>query len=465
MQIPIFEGAYTDQAGDFRTSYPINVAPVPKKTGFSDGYLRTVEGVQVVVATPGRERGGINWNGVHYRAAGSKLISISRAGVVTVLGEIGDNGLNAIFDYSFDRLAIASNQNLYYYQPTTGLTQVTDPDLGVVVAMCWMAGYFIVTDGNTIAVTELNDPYSVNPLKYGSAEASPDAIVSLFRISNQLCAVGRLTCEFYQNIGGALFPFQRIDNALIEKGAVGTYASAFFSQSFAFVGGGLNEPLSVYLAAPGGTTKIATREVEILLQEAGGETALAACLVESKIDKAHELLYIHLPSETLVFDAHATNKLGVPIWFRLSSGVDGGFPYRCREWTYVYDAWHCGDLLGQQVGVEIDAPTQFGQVVPWQFDTAFAYNEGAGAIIHMLELAHNPGVAGSDAVIYHQYSDDGKTWSQVFRTEPTKPGDMLKRATWFGMGLMNSTRVLRFRGANDTPDSFARVNIEAEALA
>jgi len=33
MQIPILSGVYANQAADFRTSYPRNMIPVPKKTG------------------------------------------------------------------------------------------------------------------------------------------------------------------------------------------------------------------------------------------------------------------------------------------------------------------------------------------------------------------------------------------------------------------------------------------------
>jgi hypothetical protein len=238
MQIPIYEGIYVDAVSDFRTAYPVNLSPVPKKTGFSDGYLRTVEGVAFFGLTNGRNRGGIEWNDILYRACGSKLVSISAAGIATELGDIGDNGKDAVFTYSVDRLAIASNGNLWYYNIATGLTQVVDPDVGVVNWVVWIDGYFVVTDGLTMAVTELADPYSVNPLKYGTAEASPDIINSLLRISGQLVAVGALTNEFFQNIGGSLFPFQRMPNALIERGSVGAYAAALYNQTFAFVGNG-----------------------------------------------------------------------------------------------------------------------------------------------------------------------------------------------------------------------------------
>lgn len=464
MQIPIYEGIYVDQAADFRTSYPVNLIPTPKKTGFSDGYLRTAEGTALFGATPGRDRGGVNWNGVLYRACGTKLCSIDAAGVATVLGDIGDNGKDAVFSFSFDRLAIASNNVLYYYQASSGVTSVTDPDIGTVIFVVWTDGYFVVTDGISIAVTELNDPYAVNPLKYGSAEESPDNIVALLHINGQLVAVGQLTNEFFQNIGGTLFPFQRITNALIERGAIGSYAVALYNQTFAFVGNGINEAPGVYMAAPGGTVKISTREIDILLSDAG-VAALVNVRVEVVVDKAMQRLYVHLPTKTLVYDINATALFGVPIWFILLSGVDGLLPYRCRNFIRVYDKWVCGDLQAQQTGYLINtATTQFGTRVPWQFDTVFMFNEGMGALFQMVELSHKPGAAGSDAVIWHQYSDDGLQFSMRRQAQTIKQGATMVRALWANCGLMRTARVLRFNGTNDVPDSFAAVTANVEAL-
>lgn len=464
MQIPIYEGIYVDPTADFRTSYPVNLIPTPKKTGFSDGYLRTAEGVALFGATPGRERGGINWNGTLYRACGANLCAIDATGTATVLGAIGDNGLDAVFSFSFDRLAIASAGVLYYYQPSSGVTSVTDPDIGAVNYVQWIDGYFAVTDGVTVAVTELNDPYAVNPLKYGSAEESPDAIVALLRINGQLVAVGQLTNEFFQNIGGSLFPFQRITNALIERGAVGAYAVALYNQTFAFVGNGINEAAGVYLAAPGGTVKISTREVDTLLAEVGA-AILAGVRVETRVDKAMQLLYVHLPTQSLVYDISATAIFGVPIWFRLTSGADGLLPYRCRNFIRAYDKWICGDLQAQQTGQLTNATTtQFGARVPWQFDTVFTFNQGMGALFHQVELAHKPGASGSDAVIWHQWSDDGLQFSTRRQAQTIKQGMTLARALWMACGLMRTTRVLRFNGTNDTPDSFAAVTVNVEPL-
>jgi hypothetical protein len=98
------------------------------------------------------------------------------------------------------------------------LVQVTDPDLGVVLDVVWVDGYFMTTDGEFLVVTELVDPTQVNPLKYGSSEVDPDPVVALLKLRNEVYALNRNTIEVFDNVGGLLFPFQRIDGAQIQKG-------------------------------------------------------------------------------------------------------------------------------------------------------------------------------------------------------------------------------------------------------
>lgn len=465
MQIPIYEGIYVDAVADFRTSYPQNLIPTPKKTGFSDGYLRTAEGAALFGATPGRDRGGIQWNGVLYKACGSKLVRIDAAGVATTIGDIGDNGVDAVFTFSVDRLGIASNGILWYYQTTTGvLDRVVDPDIGIVNFVLWIDGYFAVTDGTTIAVTDLTDPYAVNPLKYGSAEESPDRINSLLHISGQMVANGGLTNEFFQNIGGNLFPFQRLPNALIERGSCGTFATCLYNQTFAFVGNGINEAASVYIAGPGSTASIATREIDILLSELT-DAQRALIKIETRVDKKMQLLYVHLPTKTMVYDINATVLFGIPIWFILNSGADGELPYRCRNFVYVYSKWTCGDQQANQTGYLVtNVTTQYGQVVPWQFDTTFGFNQGFGSIFHEVELHHKPGAAGAIATVWHSWSDDGQTFSALRPAMPTGQGQTLIRAIWLIGRLMRDASVLRFKGMNSTPDSFGALTANVEPL-
>ena len=114
MQIPILNGIYADNTPELRTSYPVNMVPVPKQSGISNGFLRPGDGIVGNGTGPGTDRGGINWNGICYRVMGTKLVTVASDGAVTILGDVGGPITELVtFDYSFDLLAIASGGRLY----------------------------------------------------------------------------------------------------------------------------------------------------------------------------------------------------------------------------------------------------------------------------------------------------------------------------------------------------------------
>jgi hypothetical protein len=466
-QIPILNGIYTDNGPDFRTSYPVNMIPVPKSNGISEGFLRPADGLVANGTGPGVDRGGINWNGICYRVMGSKLVTVSSTGVITVLGDVGNNGQLVTMDYSFDRLAIASNENLFYWSPSLGLVQVTDPDLGIVLDVVWVDGYFMTTDGEFLIVTELSDPTQVNPLKYGSSEIDPDPVVALLKLRNEIYALNRNTIEVYDNVGGDLFPFQRIEGAQIEKGVVGTHACCVYLESIAFLGSGFNEAPGIYLGGNAKANKISTQEIDqILLQFT--EAELSTVKLEARNDKAHEHLYIHLPDRTLVFDASATQDLGQPVWFTLTSSVVGFSKYRAQNLVWCYDKWLVGDPTSTSVGYMVsNISTHYGQKVRWEFGTTIVYNEGRGAIIQNLELVGLTGSVayGTDPTINTSYSTDGETWSQQKFINAGKTGQRAKRLVWFQQGWMRNWRIQRFQGTSDAHMSFARLEAAIEPLA
>lgn len=234
MQVQLLSGIYTDERSDFRVSYPRNMVPVAQNNGILDGYLRPAEGIVELATGPGLDRGGIEWNGVLYRVMGTMLVRINSDWTITEIGNVGGTG-QVTFDYSFDYLAVASSGALYLYDGTT-LQQVTDTDLGTVVDFVWVDGYFMTTDGEFLVVTELNNPFAVDPLKYGSSEFNPDPIKALLKLRNEVYALNRYSIEVFDNVGGENFPFQRVDGAVIEKGVIGTHACCQFVQSIAFLG-------------------------------------------------------------------------------------------------------------------------------------------------------------------------------------------------------------------------------------
>jgi hypothetical protein len=393
-------------------------------------------------------------------------VSISSTNVVTVIGDVGGTG-QVTFDYSFDYLAIASGGRLFLYRPSTGLQQVTDPDLGTVVDVVWVDGYFMTTDGEFLIVTELNDPFSVNPLKYGSAEADPDPVVALLKVRNEVYALNRHTIEVFDNVGGSLFPFQRVEGAQVQRGAIGTHACCLFMESIAFIGGGRNEAPAVWMITGSNAQKLSTREVDIILQEFT-EEQLSTVLVESRVDKNYRHLYIHLPDRTLVFDAEATTKAGAPVWFVLTSSLVGNSQYRAKNLVWVYNKWVIGDPSSSSFGYLSDTlSSHWGELNGWEFSTIILYNESRGLIFHEMELVALTGNAifGTDPSIWTSYSEDGLNWSQERVCKAGMTGVRGKRLSWLQQGRMRQWRAQKFRGTSDAQLSVARVEARIEPLA
>ena len=467
MQIPILNGIYTDNTPELRTSYPVNLVPVPKTSGISNGFLRPGDGIVANGTGPGIDRGGINWQGKCYRVMGTKLVSVASNGTVTVLGDVGGPTNTLVtFDYSFEELAIASGGRLYYWNNTT-LTQVTDPDLGVVLDVVWVDGYFMTTDGEFLIVTELTNPLLVNPLKYGSSEVDPDPVVALLKLRNEVYALNRNTVEVFDNVGSELFPFARIDGAQLQKGVVGTFACCVYIESIAFLGSGRNEAPSIYVGAAATTQKISTQEIDELLLTYT-EAQLSLVKLEARNDKSHQHLYVHLPDQTLVYDAAASQDLQTPVWFILVSTLAGLAQYRARNMVWCYDKWLVGDPQSTSIGYLVqDIGSHWGEQIRWEFGTLIVYNESNGALFNELELVSLTGsvALGKNPQISTSYSLDGKAYSQERFISVGTIGNTKKRLAWFQQGHMRNWRVQRFRGDSDAHVSYVRLEAQIEALA
>lgn len=469
MQIPILKGIYTtDDRADYRTAYPRNLIPVPKRQGLSLGYLRPSEGLDVAVITTGTDRGGIIWRGEHYRVLGSNLVRVSIDNDIIVIGDVGDDGRLVTFARGFDNLGIASNQNLFIYDGST-LQKNVDPDLGVVLDLVWIDGYYMTIDGEFLTVTELTDPLAVNLLKFGSSEIDPDNVVALVKIRNEVLAVNRYTVETFDNVGGLAdqFPFRRIEGAQLNRGAVGTHAAVEFRQALAFVGSSIDEAIAVWIGANGTTSKISTREIDQILEEYT-EEELSLISIETRLFKNHENLYIHLPNETLVYDANASRELGTPVWYTLDSGNEEKSRYRAFNYLYVHNKWYCGDPLSTNLCCMTDAHSHhYGEVIGWQFGTDIIFNDTNGFIVHEIKLTGLTGRVDPDIepMIYTSHSQDGVDFTQERPKSVGARYDKRKKIIWHRLGETNYQRIQRFRGTSEAHIGVARLDAAIEGLA
>lgn len=459
-QIAILSGIYGTDPG-FDVARPLNMTPFSIESGISKGYLRSAPGIVQRTATIGVDRGGIVWNGTHFRVLGSKLCAVGSS-YAAILADVGAGGPVSL-SYSFNLLAIAAGGRLYFWDGSN-LSENNDPDLGVVNDMIWVDGYFMMTDGTSLIVTELTDPYAIDPIKYGSSEIDPDPVIALRWVRGEVAALNRNTIEFFQNIGGNGFPFVRMDGAVIPKGVVGKKAHSEFLQTFAFVGGGRNEEVSVWLAGPGQANKIADRDVEARLA-ALSDAQLADVVLEARQAAGSTELWLHLPTGSLVYHYELTQAVGLPVWTdRQSPGSD---IYRLRNFVLHDGDWVGGDPLAPRLGTfDETLATQYGEAPPWKFETPLIYNDGAAAIVNSIELAGTFGRAplGVDPRVFMSYTVDGLTWSQERSVSLGVTGQSSKRPAWHQGGVLRNWRGYRFRGLANTPFSIARLQADIEPL-
>jgi len=387
----------------------------------------------------------------------------------TFIGDIPGSG-HVSMDYSFDYLCIVGGGNAYLYDGAT-LQQITDPDLGIVIFVVWIDGYFAFTDGEFIIVSDLTDPFTINPLRYGSSEADPDPIRCLLELRGEFYAVNGQTIEVFNNIGQptvtTLFPFQRNNGAIIPRGAIGPHCAVVFMEAIAFLGGGRNEAPAVWIGINGSTSQISTREIDLILESYTTEE-LAQTLMEVRVEKNQQLLYVHLPNQTLVYDGSGSVATKQAIWYVLSAGLTEQQRYRAQDFVWQSNRWTCADAGSGHYGYVVsDVSTLYGDDVAWDLSTMIFYNKSDGALFHRLELVGLPGrvAFGDDPRIWTSYSTDGMTFSQPKAIRAGVAGDRTKRLVWFQQGMMHTQRVQRFSGTSAAHIPIASLEAQVESLA
>ena len=454
--VPLLSGIAGSETGEFVRTYPLNLEPIVVESNISNGQLRTLTGAVQMGTGPGADRGGILWNGALYRVSGTRLCQMGADGTVTDLGDVGSGGRCA-FDYSFDRLAIWSGGNLFYYSSSTGLIQVTDIDLGTAIDGLWIDGYFMSTDGTYVVVTELSDPTQVKPLKFGSAEEDPDPITGLIKYREEAYVLGRYTTQVFLNVGGNGFPFADNKGAGFPYGCVSPTAKVLFGDGFAFVGSARNEGLNVFLAEQGVASPIGCRELCDALDALHNPAVVE---VEARASRNEIRLLVHLPTESWVFLMNATEATQRPVWYRAKTDTHG---YRCRNAVDAYGLSIVGDTQSGAFGYLTSVDDRhFGIEAGAQFDCGMLYNQGLGGIVHSIELMGLPG-RGRAGSIFLSTTRDGETFSME-RAVAFIPGDRAKRIAWRPHSRIGNYLGMRFRIAGGALPGIAACEVKIQGL-
>lgn len=453
-QITFIKGDKVGAETDYRDALPVNMTAVARPVLAAKGYMLQLPGLTLHATGEGVDRGGI-WDSrrnSHYRVSGESLIRVNSNGTTTNLGSIPGND-TVEFAYSFNNLAIIASGRMFVYNTGAGLREITDSDLGNPIDICWIDQYFFMTDGESLFHTTIADETQIDPIDFATSEFSPDPTYGVEKTKdNRVMVFNRYSTEIFVNDATENFAFSRITGLSMEFGIVGTHAKAKFNDGFICVGNRKEEAVSVHVAFPGQTQKVATREIEKIIGEYR-ETELRSVVVETREEDGYQHVLIHLPNQTLLFNQTIATLVGLEsAWSIIKSDVLGDREYRGIHGVFDSNLgkWVYGDKQNANIGIyDEDTALQYGEVVEWLLFTPYYPLETTS--IDEIDIQTIPGFAmTNDSTLAVSLTFDGFRYSAEKFLNYGRRGQYGNRLITRRLGYVSEYVSFRFRGASRT---------------
>ena len=459
----LIKGDKTDSRTDYRDALPVNMTAVARPILGANGYMLSHAGLALHGTGSGIDRGGV-WNErqeAHYRVSGTDFIRVAADGSVVVLGTISGAERATVSAYSFNTQAIVADGKMWLFDGTT-LTQITDPDLGTPIDICWIDGYYFLTDGEYVYHTLITDEYQIDPLQFATAEFSPDPTLAVAKTSdNQVIVFGRYSTEWFTNRATPNFAFQRITGKSVKSGIVGTHCKAELDGQFFVLGGAKYESISVHSVSGGYFTSIASREVDKLIAQYT-EAELASVVMEARVEDRDKFLIIHLPNETLIFNATIAQVAGKDnAWSILKSDVVGDTPWRAING--VFDprvGWVYGDKQNNNIGLLDNAlSTHYGVAVEQILYTPMAHLETTSIDQVVIESIPGHQVNSGDVTVAVSLTYDGLTYGKEWWADYGQQYQYNQRFIINRLGYVRDNVGMKLRCASPERLAFSKMTV------
>ncbi len=455
--IPILQGDKIDV--EYRDNLLVNMTAINKQVRGANGYISTVDGVSDLVDGVGADRGGVYNERFlsQYRVSGSSLIEINNDGTITTIGNISGNG-QCSFAQSFNTQAVVTDGNLYLYDPSNGLVQVTDSDLGNPISVTWIDGYYFFTDGEFLFHTDINDETSIDPLKFATSEFSPDKTKAVDKTSdNQVIAFNRFTTEFFVNRATENFAFQRLSGQAVRCGIVGTHAVTEMSDLYFTLGNSKGQSITFNIIRAGSAQGFSNREIDKILAEYT-ESELSTAILESRRKDQQDFVICHLPRHTLLYNHTIAGSYGSDTaWSILKAGtrdqvysaINGVFDPRLSKWIYGHVSskkiGYVNDKIGSVFGV--DAEVEFYSPLIQMGDKS----------IDKIEIAITSGFVDNKTTVAMSRTEDGVIYGRERWQLYSNPSDYNKRFIAHRVGYVKNFVGLKYRAVSGSKLSFSNM--------
>ena len=464
--IPFIKGDKVDNNVDYRDALPVNYYAVVRNINGEDGYMLNYYGLSIFALGQGKSRGGIwvartGFSG-QYRVSGQSLVKIEDDNSVTVLGAISGTEQVSL-TYSLNNLAIVADNKLYYYNPTDGFRQITDPNIGNIIDIVWADFRFVATGGEYLFQSKDLNEEEYEPADFIGSDFQPDSIIGVaLDEDNELISFNALTTEYFVNAGSDNFSYRRIEQKAVKTGLVGTHAKAEYKDKWFCLARMVNTQPHFAIIQSGSSESITTREIEKVLSSYTNDQ-LSNTVVEVFSKDATIFMVAHLPDLTLSFNYTIAMTQGLDMaWGILKTDVLGDATYRGKDLVFDprFSKWTIGDKLNENIGFLDDSVcTHYSDIVEGLLYTPSMRLETLS--IDEISLDTISGVApNSDATVFISRSDDlrvdGSEWIQLYGNNL----DYNQNFIMYQLGYVAKNVSLRVRTASSARMAFSRFNIE-----
>jgi hypothetical protein len=310
----------------------------------------------------------------------------------------------------------------------------------------------------------VRDGTSWDSLNYATAEGSPDNLITVGKINNELWLFGNKSIEVQYDTGDATSQFQRVNQGFIDIGCAAEWSVATINNAIFWLGANQQGQGIVWMASGLIPQRISTHSEEYSIGEmADISDAVAFCYQQ----EGHFFYVITFPTgnKTIVYD------LTTQMWHErpaldLATGALGRHRGQC------FAFWNGKNYVGDYENanlyeLDLDTFTDNGTAIVRRRTGGHLHQDRKRVFYREFEVDIERGVGtdygqGEDPQAVLQWSNDGGfTWSNEYAGAMGRIGKRLTRLHWHRLG-MSRDRVFRLTITDPVKAVILGARIDAE---
>jgi len=477
MKIPFVGPSYVYRSVNFDSQRAINCYPAKSKTGTSKSQF-------IMCPTPGKTeyltlplqpiRGFyITSAGRAFAVAYDMLYEVLEDSEYTPRGQISTyTGNVSMSDNGLELIIVDGSPDGWILDLSSGtFTQIDTSGAGVgflgAVTVCFIGGYFLCNepDSGIYFISNIYDGLTWDALDFANAEGSPDNLVAVVNVHQQVALIGSNTVEFLVDTGASPFPLEVVQGVFLEYGCTAPFSVQQSANTIFWVGSDKSGANIVWMADGYQPRRISTEAIEAYLSRY--DTSNTSSYSYQEDGHYFYVLNISGAPTTLVYDITIDQWHERGFW-----NVNVGAYQADRALFHVF-AFGKHLVSDRETGVIYEQSLNYtqdnGNLIRRQRTMPYFYDDLEYLYFSFFQIDMQTGVGtntGSNENVNPQaildWSDDGgHSWSNEIYTSIGALGDYIARVIFRRLGRSRQ-RVFRVTIMADIPVYMIAAHIKVE---